>query len=371
MNRYGKKIFRDILNEAQKLSAYDVGETVEGLAHRLGKKPSEILKLNSNENFFVPLDFLRSILREVAEEVDPRIYPRDEIREFKESFGEYVDARPDQIVVGAGSDQLIDILCRMLLRRGDEAIAISPTFIIYERCTEIQGAVYKPISLREDFSLDAEAMLDAVTPKTKLMFLCSPNNPTANQFSREEIRLLAENFDGIVAVDEAYVDFSEGSAISLIEEFENLIVFRTFSKVFGLAGLRIGCAVANSEFARVIDEKFQMPYSVSLVAVKTALKILDRSEVIQKAVRKVKRERERLIKKMNDISGVRAFNSETNFVLFQVDRSSDIVYNRLLEKGVIVRNIGHVLNYENCLRVTVTPPSITDRFLKSLQEVLG
>jgi len=370
MNRYGKKIVRRILNEAQRLSTYDVGETIDRLARRLGKKPSEILKLNSNENFFVPLVFLRGILKEVAEEVDPRIYPRDEIRDLKEAFGEYVDIPPDQIVIGTGSDQLIDIMCRMLLKRGDEAIAISPTFPIYRRCTEIQGAIYRPISLRDDFSLDVESMLDSVTPRTKLMFLCSPNNPTANQFNLEDIKLLTGKFDGLVAVDEAYVDFSGGSVISLIEEFENLIVFRTFSKVFGLAGLRIGCAIASPELARVIDKRFQMPYSVSLVAVKAALKILDQPEVIQEAVERVKCERERLIRKLNDISGVHAFDSKTNFVLFQVDKSSDVIYDRLLEKGVIVRNIGRVLNYENCLRVTVAPPSITDRFLMSLQEVL-
>jgi len=371
MNRYEKKIIRQILSEAQRLSTYDVGMTIEKLACRLGKKPSEILKLNSNENFFVPLVFLRSILKEVAEEVDPRIYPRDEIRELKEAFGEYVDVHPDQIVIGTGSDQLIDIICRMLLRRGDEAIAISPTFSIYRRCTEIQGAIYRPISLREDFSLDLENMLNSVNPRTKLMFLCSPNNPTANQFNLEDVRFLTEKFDGLVAVDEAYVDFSGISVISLIEEFENLVVFRTFSKVFGLAGMRIGCAIASPEFAKVMDERFQMPYSVSLVAVKTVLKVLDQPEVIQEAVRKVKCERERLIKRLNDIGGVRAFDSETNFVLFQVDESSDVIYNKLLEKGVIIRNIGRVLNYENCLRVTVAPPSIADRFLKSLQEVLG
>ena len=371
MSRYREKVFRRVLDEARRLRVYNVGKTIDGLARRLGKKPSEILKLNSNENFFVPLDFLRSILKEVAEEVDPRIYPRDEIRDLKESFGEYVDARPDQIVIGTGSDQLIDIVCKMFLRRGDEAIAIAPTFSIYKRCTETQGAVYKPVSLRGDFSLDAEAMLDAVTPKTKLMFLCSPNNPTANQFSRREIELLADGFDGLVAVDEAYVDFSGDSLVSLVDELENLIVFRTFSKVFGLAGLRIGCAIANREFARVMDEKFQMPYSVSLIAVKAALKILKQSEVIRKSVEKVKEERERLIEELNRISGVRAFDSETNFVLFQVDESSRIVYERLLEKGVIIRNIGSVLNYENCLRVTVAPPPITDRFLIALREVLS
>ena len=371
MNRCGKKIVRQVLDEAQRLSSYDVGETVDGLARRLNRKPSEILKLNSNENFFVPLDFLRAILKEAVEEADPRIYPRDEIKNLKNAFGEYISASSDQIVIGTGSDQLIDIVCRMFLRRGDEAIAISPTFSIYRRCTEIQGAVYRPVSLKEDFSLDVEEMLDAVTPRTRLMFVCSPNNPTANQFSRREIRLLADGFDGLVAVDEAYVDFSGDSSISLVEELENLIVFRTFSKVFGLAGLRIGCAIANPRFARVMDEKFQMPYSVSLIAVKAALKILDRSEIIREAIEKVKEERERLIGKLNSISGVRAFDSKTNFVLFQVNESSDIIYERLLEKGIIIRNIGRVLSYEDCLRVTVAPPSMTDRFLTALKEVLS
>jgi histidinol-phosphate aminotransferase len=344
--------------------------TIEGLARRLGISPSRVLKLNSNENFFVPLDFLRGILKEVAEEIDPRIYPRDEIRELKEAFGGYVDVDPSQVVIGTGSDQLIDILCRMTLRRGDVALALSPTFSIYRRCTEIQGAIYRPVSLRGDFSLDVEAMLDAATRRTRLMFLCSPNNPTANQFSRGDIERLAEGFEGVVAVDEAYVDFSDGSVVDLTADYENLVVFRTFSKVFGLAGLRIGFAVANPRFARVMDEKFQMPYSVSLLAVKAALKILGRLEVILEAIRRVKVERERLIRELNSISGVEAFPSETNFVLFQVDRSSRIIYERLLEKGVIIRNIGRVVNRENCLRVTVAPSPMMERFLESLREVM-
>ena len=361
----------EVLREAQRLSSYDVGVTVEGLARRLGISPSKVLKLNSNENFFVPLDFLRSILRRAAEEIDPRIYPRDEIRELKEAFGLYVDADPSQLVMGTGSDQLIDILCRMMLRRGDEAVTISPTFSIYRRCVEIQGAVYKPVSLREDFSLDVEAMLGAVTGRTRLMLLCSPNNPTANRFRPGDIQRLADEFDGVIAVDEAYVDFSGGSVVNLTEELENLVVFRTFSKVFGLAGLRIGCAVANPRLAKVMDEKFQMPYSVSLLAVKAARMILDNLEVIKEAIGRVRIERDRLIRGLNGIRGVRAFPSETNFVLFQVDESSSTIYERLLERGVIIRNIGRVVRWENCLRVTVAPPRLMERFLDSLREVMA
>jgi histidinol-phosphate aminotransferase len=364
-------ILRQILDDAESLSAYDVGETIKGLASRLGRKSSEILKLNSNENFFVPRGFIRSILKDVVEEVDPRIYPRDELPELKEALSRYAKVSVEKIVIGTGSDQLIDLVSRMLLQRGDEALSIAPTFSIYERCVRVQRAIYRAIPLKEDFSLDTKKFLASVTPKTKLFFLCSPNNPTANLLSRQEIQLLAESFEGVVAVDEAYADFSDGSVVDLVGEFENLVIFRTFSKVFGFAGLRLGCVIANSKLAKVMDERFQMPYSVTLIALKGALKLLEKIDVIKAAIEDVKSERSRLIRRLNRMDGVRPFDSETNFVLFQVEKSSDEVYEALLKKGVIVRDIGRVLHLENCLRVTVAPSPMMERFLTALEEVLG
>jgi len=371
MSKPVKATIRQLLAEAQGLGVYEIGETVDGLARKLGKKPEEILKLNSNENFFVPLEFLRDILKESVNKVDPRIYPRDEYIELKEALSGYLRASPSQIVIGTGSDDLINLVSRMMLKSGDEALSISPTFSIYERCAKIQGAYYKPVPLKEDFSLDTEKLLEAVSPKTKLIFLCCPNNPTANRFARRDIEILAESFDGVVAVDEAYVDFSDGSLIDVVGNYENLVVFRTFSKVFGLAGLRLGCAVSNSVFARVMDERFQMPYAVTLVAVKVALKVLRNMNVIDEAVKKVKVQRNVLIEVLNGLEGVRAFGSETNFVLFQTTENSEIVYKELLGKGVIVRNIGQVLGYPNCLRVTVAPQPMMDKFLKALKETLS
>jgi histidinol-phosphate aminotransferase len=182
---------------------------------------------------------------------------------------------------------------------------------------------------------------------------------------------LAEGFDGIVAVDEAYVDFSDGSFTDIVGDFDNLIVFRTFSKVFGLAGLRLGCAVSNSVLAKVMDERFQMPYTVTLVTLKVALRILERIGVINEAVEKVKVQRSVLIEALNELDGVQAFGSETNFVLFKTAKSSETVYQELLNKGVIVRNIGQVLVYQNCLRVTVAPQPMMEGFLKALKEVLS
>ena len=370
MRKHSGTMLDKILAESQSLGKYDVGETIEGLALKLGRKPSEILKLNSNENFFVPLDFLRETLREVVEEVDPRIYPRDEARDLRDALSRYVGVPAEEIVVGTGSDQLIDLVSRMFLRSGDEALSVDPTFSIYERCTRIQGGLYRAIPLRKDFSLDADRMLASVTPRTRLIFLCSPNNPTANQFDREDLRLLAEGFDGLIAVDEAYVDFSDASVVDLVEDYLNIAVFRTFSKVFGLAGLRVGCAIASPELAKVMNERFQMPYSVTLIGLSTALRLLEKTESIEGAIEDVKAERSKLIERLNEMKGVKAFDSKTNFVLFQVERSSDEVYEELLRKGVIVRNMGRVLHLENCLRVTVAPPPMTERFLDTLGEVL-
>ncbi|MCX8171416.1 MAG: histidinol-phosphate transaminase, partial [Candidatus Bathyarchaeota archaeon] len=365
-----KRIIEDVVSRSRSLSIYDVGETIEGLASKIKRKPCEILKLNSNENFFIPLEFIRGILRQVVEEVDPRIYPRDEFRELKGALSEVIGVSSENIIIGAGSDQLIDLVSKIFLKDGDEAISIEPTFSIYERCVRIQNANYRTVLLKDDFSLDADAILSSITPKTKVIFLCSPNNPTANQLDYGDILKIAERFDGLVAVDEAYADFASSSLINVASSLENLIVFRTFSKVFGLAGLRVGYATANKRLSKVIDERFQMPYTVSIMALRAAVKMLENMDYIREKINAVKFERTRLIERLNEMKGVRAFPSETNFVLFQVNRSSSAVYKGLLDRGVIVRDIGRVLGFENCLRVTVAPRHYMDRFITELREVL-
>ena len=369
--RGAKGAVERILNNAQGLSGYDLGETARGLARKLGVEPSGILKLNQNENLFVPLEFLRGLLREVVEEVDPRFYPPDEMTDLREALGERLKVLPEEIVVGTGCDQLIDLVSRMALRRGDAAISISPTFSMYEQGVRVQGATYRAIPLRGDLSLDVEGMLDSATPRTRLLFLCSPNNPTANQFDEEEIRRLAEGFRGLVVVDETYADFAEGSIVPLIRGFENLVVLRSFSKAFGMAGLRLGYATANGDLAKAMRERFQLPYSVSAITLRLGLKLLENIEVIESGIEALKEQRRRLIEGLNEISGVHALDSETNFVLFQVGMGSNEAYGALLKRGVIVRNIGRVLHMEDCLRVAVAPPPVSERFIAALSEVVG
>jgi histidinol-phosphate aminotransferase len=167
---------KQTVKEAQNLSIYDVGETIEGLAGRLNRDPSEILKLNSNENFFVSREILRNLLDQVNGEIDPRIYPRDEKTEFKEALSKYVKVSPDQIVIGTGSDQLIDLISRAFLKRGDLALIVTPTFSMYERCVRTLGAELISVPLRKDFSLDI--MDSSLLTKPMLSLQKRPSSPS-------------------------------------------------------------------------------------------------------------------------------------------------------------------------------------------------
>jgi len=361
---------KQTVKEAQNLAIYDVGETIEGLAGRLNREPSEILKLNSNENFFVSKELLRNLLDEVNREIDPRIYPRDEKTEFIEALSKYVKVPPDQIVTGTGSDQLIDLISRAFLKHGDLALIVTPTFSMYERCVKTLGAELISVPLRKDFSLDIENVLENGSG-AKLLFLCSPNNPTANQFEKETIRRLIDEFDGLVVVDEAYAEFAEKTITPLVEKSENLVILRTFSKAFGIAGLRLGYAVSCYDLASTISQRFQMPYVTTLIALKMGVKLLERIDVFREAIAKLKAEREVMIKRLNGMEGVNAFDSQTNFVLVELERSSAEVYRTLLNRGIVVRDLGRILHLENCLRVTVAPPEMTDRFITEFGGVLN
>lgn len=371
MKNKGERWLRERLNEIRSLKGYFSGETVRRTAQRLGVKPPEIVKLNANENFFMPKEKLANFLKEVVEESDPRIYPQEEETEVKHALGKYLGVPPESIVIGGGSDPLIDLVTRLFLEKGDEALSIEPTFSLYRHLVSLWGAKYVGVPLKNDFSLDAKGISAAVTSNTRMLFVCSPNNPTANQFKKEEIQALVEEFPGLVAVDEAYVEFADYSIVRLVEKFENLIVFRTFSKAFGLAGLRLGYAVSNQIIATTFAEKAQLPYVADSVALKMGLKLLTNIEIVKEAVGQLKKERKRLIDGLNNMNGIKAFDSRTNFVLFQTEKNSNEVFEALLRRGVLVRNIGKVLNFGGCLRATVGLPEMNNKLLAALEQVCG
>ena len=303
------------------------------------------------------------------EDLDPRLYPQDEEEKLREKICKYLGLPADNIVVGNGGDEILERIAHLFLEKGEQAITISPTFSMYRFVVNLQKAKLIEIPLKNDFSLDFNRLLSSVTTRTKILFLCSPNNPTGNQFGIDEIKSLAEGFPGVVVVDEAYVEFADYSAVSLIKNYENLIVVRTFSKAFGLAGLRLGYGVASVKIAKALSEYVSPPFAVNTFSLKVGAKILENIEIVKHAIQRVRAEREKMVKALNDINGVKAFNSKANFVLFKTEKPLDYVYNGLLQKGVLVKKIGTVLSFQNCFRATVGLPWMNAKLVDALKEV--
>lgn len=268
---------------------------------------------------------------------------------------------------GAGSDEAIDVTFRIFCEPGkDNAIAITPSYGVYKVAAEINDVELKEVELNPDFSLPVERLLDAADADTKLMWICSPNNPTGNAFTKDNIVRLAENFNGIVVVDEAYGDFSEkGSLLPEIGRLRNLIVLRTFSKAWGMAGMRCGMAFAAPEIIAFFD-RVKYPYNMSSIIQEELLRRLDNDPESQ--IAEIQRERLMLAEKLPEAACVReVYPSDANFLLVKVD-DADAVYNYLIDNGVIVRNRSRMPLCAGCLRITVGTPDENQRTLRLLKE---
>jgi histidinol-phosphate aminotransferase len=367
MKAEGKKWLEKKLEELQALESYSIERTNESIARQLGISLTEIVKLNYNENLFMSKEKLVQFMREVAEECDLRIYPQEEESKLKEKIGGYLKVPKDHVVVGNGSDELIDRITRLFLEKGDNAVSVTPTFPVFGYCIKRQGAEYVEVPLLKDFGLDVKRLLDAFTPKARLLYVCSPNNPTANQFKKDDVVALIEEFPGVVIVDEAYGEYADYSMVPLVDRYENLIILRTFSKAFGLAGLRLGYAVTNAVLAKILAEKTPLPFPVSVFTLSMGQKLLESVLIAKKAVEELKAERGTLIKKLNKVNGIEAFDSKTNFVLFNTDKPCVEVCQNLLGQGILVKKFGKILHLDNCLRTTVGLPQMNAKLLEALE----
>lgn len=293
-------------------------------------------------------------------------YPDPHQKALKSRISEIKGIAAGSLFLGNGSDEAIDLVYRVFCEPGESnTVSIAPSYGMYEVAAAMNDVEFRKVQLRPDFSMDTEAMLAATDSKTRLMFICSPNNPTGNSFPAEQIEELLERFGGVVVLDEAYIDFSvRPSLASLVKRYPNLIVLQTLSKAWGMAGLRIGLAVADPAVISLMS-KVKYPYNINVVAQKMALMKLD--EVAKdKAVAEIVGQRFRLekeLRKCPEVKGI--YSSDANFLLVRFD-NPDEVYGRLLAGGVIVRNRSKVPGCEGCLRITVGTPAENDRLLRLL-----
>jgi len=272
------------------------------------------------------------------------------------------------IFLGNGSDEAIDLCYRVFCTPGrDNAVSIAPSYGMYSVCADINDVECRMVPLNDDFSLPVEKLLAAADDNTKLMWVCSPNNPTGNAFPREEIIRLVEEFKGVVVVDEAYIDFSDKPGlVSLLDQYPNLIVLQTLSKACGLAGLRIGLAFA-SECIINIFRQVKYPYNIGTDTLSLALGLIDKDK-IDSQVRTLVSEREMLAREISKFPFVRkVYPSDANFLLVKVDDAAGL-YSRLLKTAIIVRDRSRTLLCDGCLRITVGTVEENKELMKELVE---
>ncbi len=259
-----------------------------------------------------------------------------------------------QIFLGSGSDEAIDLVFRIFCKVGDTVITMPPTYGMYEVSANICDIAIKKIALRTDFQLDIDKIIEAIDEQTKIIFICTPNNPTGNDIAMSSIERILSIFKGIVVVDEAYIDFSRNpSCITLLDKYPNLVVFQTFSKAWGRAAMRLGMAFASKEIIALFN-KTKPPYNISTLTQKAALDALENGyETMQKRVKILLQEREKLEKSLTKVPCVlKTYPTDANFILIKVTEA-DKIYAYLTKKGIVVRNRNTVALCEGCLRVTV------------------
>ena len=297
-------------------------------------------------------------------------YPDPLQRTLKARIAEVKGVPEASIFTGNGSDEAIDLLLRIFCEPGvDNIVAIDPSYGMYQVAADINNVACRKVLLRTDFSLDVDALLAAADAQTKLIFLCSPNNPTGNSLDREEMVRLLHTFEGIVVVDEAYIDFaSQPSFLPELENYPNLVVLQTLSKAWGGAALRLGMAFASPAIIGLFN-KVKYPYNVNLPAQREALALLNKPEQMEAQRQKVLEERERLRRAFEATPfQYKVYPSDANFLLVEVGRANEI-YAALVEKGVIVRNRNSVSLCRGCLRITVGTVDENTLLLQALEEV--
>jgi len=299
-------------------------------------------------------------------------YPDPYQSQLKSKISEIKQVRPSQIFLGNGSDEAIDLLFRAFCRPGiDNVILLPPTYGMYEVSASINDIEIRKIPLTEDFQLQPEKILAKADAQSKILFICSPNNPSANKVKREAILELLQHFNGLVVVDEAYIDFSdEPSFTTHLDEFPNLLVMQTFSKAWGLASLRLGMAFASESIIQILN-KIKPPYNISGLTQETVLEAIQDLPKVKKMIEEILQERDFLTDELEKLSFVqKIYPSHANFLLVKIPNAGK-VYDLLIEEKIIVRNRSKVLLCEDCLRITVGTRAENLSLLKALQKVIS
>ena len=326
--------------------------------------------LDANENSFgSPID-LPSSHRGEGLGVRFNRYPDPLQLEVKDKLSKIKGVPPGNIFLGNGSDEAIDLLYRIFCEPGrDNVIIFPPTYGMYQVCAEMNNVKVKKVNLSDKFQLDIEGIENAIDAFTRLIFICSPNNPTGNSINRSDIEVILNNFDGVVVIDEAYINYAKQKTfIAELTEYPNLVVLQTLSKAWGLAGLRLGMAFAPAPIIDLMN-KVKYPYNINTATQLLALEALENIEWVNEHIATTVVEREKLKNELLQIPVTEnVFTSDANFLLVRIKNARDI-YEKLCDKGIIVRDRSKIVLCDDCLRITVGTPGENKQLLEALNSI--
>lgn len=359
-----KDIDEKIRQPLSRIKAYKPVEPPEVLSQRVSIPRDEIIKMDANEN---PYGCSPAVKIALASYQYYNSYPDPEQRALRTALMNYTGAPFQNIIAGSGSDELIELILRLFLEPGDSVLNCPPTFGMYSFCTQICAGELINIPRKNDFSIDVNSIKKAISKKTKVIFIASPNNPTGNSTSQQDIVDLL-NSELIVVVDEAYAEFNDSNLIEMVTEYPNLLVLRTFSKWAGLAGLRVGYGVFPSNIVNHLM-KIKQPYNVNSAAQIAARASLSDLEYLKKSIEYITEERERLLKLLKTINWLEPYKSEANFILCLVKTGNAQEITEILKsKGIIIRYYDSP-DLSNYIRISVGKPEHTDSLIKELKKM--
>jgi len=360
------KIEELVRKEILGLSLYEVEDILQ-------RKPDEkVTKLDLNENLAVARDVVGKLLLEVCQNVDVRLYPPLYGAMAVKAISEFFGFSESEILVGNGADGVSDSLMKVFVEKGSKILVVEPTFPMYGYYTQLYGGKKVTALLKPSFELDADEILKKCDKQTSLLIICSPNNPTGNQFKEEGIEKILQEFNGVVVVDEAYADFAKYTVIEWTKNFDNLVVLRTFSKAFGLAGIRAGFLVSNKSIVEYV-KRVMPPFDVNIVTQRLIVLALQNWSYFQQRIKYIIEQREWLRNALAKIDGIIPYPSDANFILFKVTKDnlySSTVKEKLESRGVLVKDRGNLPLLENCIRVTVGTRNMNETFISALKDAL-
>ncbi len=333
------------------------------------RRQQDYYKLDSNENLVLEKKFIRAIALKSTNDNDFREYPLEHFEILFNKIAKYVNIDTKNVGIGSGSDQIMDLLLSTICKE-KSAITINPTFSYFiDRCN-MHKMPTKLINLSSlNNSLDFEFFINESKNKD-IIYLASPNNPTGNQFKIEDIiNLIEVSKNKLIIMDEAYVEFSDYSLSNLVNKYNNLIIMRTFSKAFGLAGARIGYILADEEIINIFNQYIQLPYPLSSFSMQLAIEALENFEIIKRSIEIIKQERSLIYNKLNQIKEIQTYSSDANFFFFQTFNHFNKIKEHLFQEKLLIKDFGDIGNYKGAMRATIGTKEMNNKVVSIIEQI--